>query len=181
MEFTLIYRSKIVIKAYQEWIFNTDKVLDIGCGNGVVSEELRKNFQCLIVGTDVLDYRKRNIPFEIMTDKYSLPFKDNEFDVAMFNDSLHHCDDQEVLLKEATRVAKKVLIFEMEPTLIAKILEVCLNRIHNPLMNIPFNIKTLEDWRSYFTRLNFDFEYRKIKKLFFYPFNNFVFVLKRKS
>lgn len=181
MEFTLIYRSKIIIKAYQGWIANTDKVLDIGCGNGVVTEELRKNLQCLIVGTDVLDYRKRDIPFRVMTDKSGLPFKDNEFDTAMFNDSLHHCDDQEALLKEAARVAKKVLIFEMEPTLIAKILEVCLNRIHNPLMNIPFNIRTSEDWRCYFTRLNFDFEYWKIEKPFFYPFDNFVFVLKRKS
>lgn len=182
MEFSLIYRSKIIIAAYKDWLFASDRVLDIGCGNAVVTEELRKYFHCSIVGTDILDYQRRSIPFKIMTDQSKLPFEDNEFDISMFNDALHHCNDQEGLLNEAFRVANRILIFEMEDTLMAKILDVLINQIHNPKMNTSFNIKTLEQWCSYFKRLNFDFEYRKIKKpSIFYPFRNFAFKVKKSN
>lgn len=180
MEFTLKYRSKVIIDAYDGWISPSDTALDIGCGNCVVSEELKKHFECSIYGTDVLDYRKRDIPFKLMKDPRALPFGDKEFEVAMFNDALHHCDDQEALLIEAARVAKSVLLFEMEPTITAKVVEILINQIHNPAMNIPFNIRTKDEWTRLFKRLNFDFELRGIKKpSVFYPFVNFAFKIKK--
>ena len=181
-DFTLAYRSRVVINAYTGWLSPRTKVLDVGCGNAVVSEELKKHFKCTVVGTDILDYRKREVPFKIMTNPKKLPFNDNEFDVCMFNDALHHCDDQDALLKEAARVAGNMLLFEMEPTITAKIVEVLITQIHNPNMNIPFNIKTKERWESDFKRLNFDFEHRKIKKpSILYPFVNFAFNLKKQT
>jgi ubiquinone/menaquinone biosynthesis C-methylase UbiE len=180
MKFTLIYRSKVIMTAYKGWITPSSRVLDIGCGNAIVTEELRKHFLCPIVGTDILDYRKTDLPFNIMTNPGKLPFGNNDFDICMFNDALHHSNEQEDLLNEAARVANKVLIFEMEPTITAKIVEVLVNQIHNPNMNIPFNIKTSGQWRSCFERLNFDFEHRKIEKpSVFYPFINFAFNLRK--
>ena len=182
MELTLIYRSKVIITAYKGWISRSARVLDIGCGNGVVTEELRRHFRCPISGTDLLDYRKREFPFKLMTAKTKLPFTDNEFDICMFNDALHHCDDQESLLIESIRVAKRILIFEMEPTIIAKIAEVLINQIHNPTMNIPFNIRPLEEWQNIFDRMNFNYECRRLKKpSFLYPFVNFSFNLTKSS
>lgn len=180
MELTLIYRSKIIITAYKDWISASTRVLDIGCGNMVITEELRKHFHCPIVGTDILDYRRRNIPFKIITEESKLPFADNEFDIGLFNDAPHHCKDQEGLLNEAIRVSNRVLIFEMEPTLMAKILDIFINQIHNPKMNMPFNMKTSDQWRDYFKRSNFDFEYHKNQKpSLFYPFTHFSFKLMR--
>ncbi|MGD1044797.1 MAG: class I SAM-dependent methyltransferase [Bacteroidota bacterium] len=182
MDFSLIYRSKIVIKAFNGWIHKTDKVLDIGCGNAVVAEELRNYFGCPIVGTDIIDYRERNIDFKMMNYENKLPFGNNEFDISLFVDSLHHCNYQSELLQEASRVSKKILIFEAKPTLLAKILDWGLNQIHNKDMNIPFSMKTLDKWCDYFKELDFDFEYREIKKpSFWYPFINFAFMLKQKN
>lgn len=180
MEFSLIYRSKIIENAYKDWVSTSDTVLDIGCGNGVVTEELGRRFSCHIVGTDVLDYRKRKIPFKIMNGQNKLPFSDNEFNISMLNDVLHHCDNQEKLLNEAFRVADKVLIFEVEPSIITKILDIIINQIHNFRMNIPLNFKTSQEWMDYFKNLNFDFEYRKTERPLFYPFINFSFRLKNK-
>lgn len=180
MEFSLIYRSKIIIRAYKDWISSSSRVLDIGCGNAVVTEELKKYFRCFIVGTDLLDYRKRDIPFKAIIDKDKLPFKEKEFDISMFNDLLHHCKDWKGMLSEALRVAGRVLIFEMEPAIIAKISDWLINKIHNPNTNIAINLKTLEQWKIYFEKLNLDYECRKIEKpLSFYPFINFAFNLKR--
>ena len=180
MEFTLIYRSKVIMSAYESWISPASKALDIGCGNAVVTDELRKHFGCQITGADILDYRNRDIPFKIMTDARKLPFANGEIDVAMFNDALHHCDDQEALLSEAARVAKAILLFEMEPTLAAKIVEVLINQIHNSNMNIPFNMHRQGEWEGMFRKLNLKYECRRIKKPnILYPFVNFAFRLER--
>src|SRR3989338_3343634 len=176
MEFSLIYRSKIIINAYSGWISGSSMVLDIGCGNAVVTDELKRHFGCDLTGTDIMDYRKRDIPFELMKSKRKLPFKDKSFDAAMFNDVLHHCEAQEDLLREAARVAKKILIFEMEPTLTARIADFIVNKIHNSKMNAAFEIRRSDEWKGYFKKMKFDFDYRDIKKPFtFYPFVNFSF------
>ncbi len=182
MDFSLIYRSKIIIAAYKDWISASSRVLDIGCGNAVVTDQIRKHFNCSISGTDILDYRKREIPFKIMAEQDKLLFPDGAFDICMLNDMLHHCNHQENLLKEALRVASRVLIFEMEPTIIAKVVDILVNQIHNPAMNKPLNIRTSQNWRDCFGILGLDFEYRKIKKpSWFYPFINFSFKLRRRA
>jgi ubiquinone/menaquinone biosynthesis C-methylase UbiE len=178
MEITLIYRSKLIISAYEGYLLPSDKVLDIGCGNGVVTDELRRRFGCAVTGTDILDYRKRDFPFKKMEDPLKLPFSDGEFDVSMLNDALHHCDDQRKILNEALRVSRSVLLFEMEPTLSAKIVEVLINQIHNPAMNIPFNIRTFGEWQRLFNDMGIRFESRRVKRpSILYPFVNFVFRL----
>lgn len=174
-EYSLIYRSRIIIAAYRDWIPESSRVLDIGCGNAVVTDELRKKFKCFIFGTDAMDYRKRGIPFKMMADKNRLPFGDDEFDICMFNDTLHHCRNQDALLKESLRVAAKTLIFEMEPNVISKSLDILINQVHNPKMDLPLNIKKAQEWRDYLQGLNFDFQFRDIKRPFFNPFKNFAF------
>jgi len=182
MELSLIYRSKIIVRAYEGWISLADRVLDIGCGNAVVTEELRKHFCCNFVGTDVLSYCQRNIPFKLMGNPDKLPFCDQEFEIAMFNDTLHHCYNVEAILNEALRVARKILVFEVEPTLIVKITDMLANQIHNQKMNKAVNLNTSGYWRAYFKDLGFDFEFRKVKKPspFWIP-NNFAFKLSKNN
>lgn len=182
MDVTLKYRSRIIIDAYSGWILGSDKVIDIGCGNGVVSEELKKYFKCDIMGVDILDYRRRNIDFKLLDKSGKLPFKDKEFSIGMFNDALHHCGNWETLLCEALRVSEKVLIFEMEPTGIAKALDFIVNMIHNPKMGCAFNLKRIEEWKDYFQKHNLELECRRLKKpSFIYPFKHFSFCIRTRS
>lgn len=178
MKFSLIYRSKIITDAYSGWITGSDRVLDVGCGNAVVTFELGRRFGCQITGTDLLDYRKAGIPFKIMAGPDKLPFSDKEFNVCVFNDALHHCRNHEGMIREALRVAERVLVFEMEPTLAAKLLDIFINQIHNSHMDIPLNMKTSSEWCAWLKKLNFNFELRKIRRKFFYPFSNFAFSIK---
>lgn len=182
MEFSLKYRSRIIIDTYRDWISEFDKVLDIGCGNAVVTEELRRHFGCIITGVDILDYRKRDIPFTLLTNRYLLPFEDSEFNVSMLNDSLHHCKDWQPLFREAIRVSRRVLIFEMEPTLTAKAFDRLINIVHNPGMEAAVSLRTLEEWKRYFRKDNLDFEYRKAKKpIWLYPVKHFAFNIIKKD
>lgn len=178
---TTVYRSRIVFEAYTGWIQKADNVLDVGCGTAIVADEVKRHFECSVIGTDILDYRKRDISFKIMTSDNHLPFSDNAFDVAMFNDALHHCARQEDLLREAGRVAKKVLLFEMKPTFLAKSLDILINQFYNSKMNIPLNLKSYEGWQEFFRNNGFDVVSRPLKRPnIFYPFTHFAFCLTKK-
>ena len=156
-------------------------MLDIGCGNGVVGEALAKYFGFKIVGTDILSYAQdANIPFVPMTADAKLDFPDKSFDVGMFNDVLHHvpAEVQIELIKEALRVCKRVLIFEVKPTWIAKKLDYLINQIHNPNMPILLTHREETDWMALFKQHDIQASYDSVNKPYpGYPFTNYLFIL----
>lgn len=175
------YRAKFIISAYEGWIKENSKVIDIGCGNGVVSNELKKRLKIQLVGCDTLDYLTKKIPFKLMKEENSLPFKNQEFDTAMFNDVLHHIPYaiQEQLIMDALRVTKQVLIFEVQPTIIGKAADYLINKIHNPAMNIPFTFRSISQWGKTFTKHKFKYETQLVKTPLFYPFSHVAFRLRK--
>ncbi|PIZ54147.1 hypothetical protein COY28_02835, partial [Candidatus Woesearchaeota archaeon CG_4_10_14_0_2_um_filter_57_5] len=132
MQATLLYRSRLIIKAITPYITKEAKVLDIGCGNGVVSHELAKHFGCALTGTDPQSYLTTSIPFIKMLRDDQLPFEDGAFDVGMFIDTLHHASNemQVKIILDALRVCKKLLIFEVKPSLLASVSDIILNRLN---------------------------------------------------
>jgi len=170
ISFTTSYRAKFVFKAYEGWIPQHSSILDIGCGSCIISQKIAKHFNCDVVGTDLFDYGKQRVPFRLMrTNK--LPFKDKTFDIAMLNDTLHHCIDWLAMLEEAKRVANKVLIFEPHP--VPLWFESFVNWFHYKDMHPAINMKTLNEWLGYLNPK----EFRKIKVPFWYPFKHFAFKL----
>ena len=179
-ESSLRYRGKIIIRAIAPFMSKEKRVLDVGCGNGVVSHQIEKHFGCRLLGTDILHYTIKDIAFMRMQKDFTLSFKDNEFDIGLFNDVLHHMpfERQLILIKEALRVCSEVLIFEAKPTLITKLLDRLANHIHNPDMPITLTHRAKEDWLRLFKEQGITAEsYGVVKPIIGYPFTNFLFRL----
>jgi ubiquinone/menaquinone biosynthesis C-methylase UbiE len=88
------------------------RVLDVGCGDGLISAALQSKRPDLIVrGIDVLARAHTHIPVELF-DGSRIPFDDRSFSVILFSDVLHHTDDPTILLREAWRVAKHSVIIK---------------------------------------------------------------------
>lgn len=103
-------RRKVALGLLQRWTQgHPGRVLDIGCGTGVIFQELSKigdpvglDFSSLALGY----CRKRGLKPLINADGQALPFKSNEFDGAIGLDIFEHIKDDRRALSEAFRVLK---------------------------------------------------------------------------
>lgn len=89
-----------------------EKVLDLGCGDGAVSEFLTKKLKVRVIGVDisakaVRTARSRGVDAVRVDAEKALPFKDENFDVVFWGDNIEHLFDPEYVLKEIKRVLKK--------------------------------------------------------------------------
>lgn len=88
------------------------RVLDIGCGDGLLSATLRSQRPDLdIRGIDVLPRNRTHIPVE-MFDGSTIPFGDGSFDAVLFSDVLHHTENPATLQREAWRVASQWVLIK---------------------------------------------------------------------
>jgi SAM-dependent methyltransferase len=103
-------RARVLSDWFAEFVPRGARVLDVGCGDGLISALLKsKRADIEILGTDVLPRSSTHVPVHLF-DGSTLPFDNGVFDVALFSDVLHHTDDPKILLREASRVAHRVLI-----------------------------------------------------------------------
>jgi SAM-dependent methyltransferase len=87
-------------------------VLDIGCGDGRVGAEVaRLRPDLTVAGAEVLPREGCRIPVTAF-DGRRLPFADGQFGAALIVDVLHHTDEPAVLLREAVRVAREVVVLK---------------------------------------------------------------------
>jgi len=86
------------------------RVLDVGCGDGTVDQLIAQQLPGVsIEGIDVLVRATAKIHVQPF-DGVRIPHADASFDVVMFVDVLHHTDDPLLLLQEAQRVGKIILV-----------------------------------------------------------------------
>lgn len=92
-----------------------DKVLDIGCGHGIVSEFIASHgidVTAIDISDKLLDEFRarvagRNLPLTILkADAYNIPYPANSFDKVVARMFLPHFRDWPVVLKEMARVTK---------------------------------------------------------------------------
>jgi ubiquinone/menaquinone biosynthesis C-methylase UbiE len=100
-----------------DFIKQGDKILDFGCGPAISSKSFKDYFNADIVGADIEDNRIFSIPFQMIGDLEieKLPFNDLSFDVVLVSYVLHHTKNPKVILKEVSRVAKRVIVYEDLP------------------------------------------------------------------
>ena len=88
-----------------------DHVLDVGSGNCVLCQQLRRRgYDIVPVDIDDLSFVRDTHP--VVYNGERLPFEDDSFDVALVVTVLHHTRDPDALLAEAKRVAKRVVVIE---------------------------------------------------------------------
>lgn len=86
------------------------RILDVGCGDGLLTSLLKKHRSDIEVhGIDVLVRSQTHIPVK-QFGGCVIPYEDACFDIVMFVDVLHHTKDPLSLLREAARVARKAIV-----------------------------------------------------------------------
>jgi ubiquinone/menaquinone biosynthesis C-methylase UbiE len=120
------YGLELVIKLSQPK--NTDTVLDVACGSGIVSCEFAKKVS-FVTGIDLtpamieqakmLQQEKnlKNIDWKI-GDVLNLPFDDNSFSIVVTRYSFHHLIEPQKALEEMKRVCLpngKVVVIDVTP------------------------------------------------------------------
>lgn len=177
-ELTSSFRTKLMIIAYAKWTNKGETALDIGCGTGVAGKYLMDQLSLKVTGCDVKNYLVCKIPF-LKIEGGKLPVKNKSYDVAFLNDVLHHInrETQISILKEALRVAKKVLIFEAEPTFTGKLTDIILNKYHYGDLNTPLTFRSLNDWKNIFKKLSLKSMSIKLNRPLLYPFSHIAFMV----
>jgi SAM-dependent methyltransferase len=105
-------RTRVLAGHIKDLIPHGSSVLDVGCGDGTIDVLIQQDRPDLrIEGVDVLLRPVSKIPVGLF-DGTKLPFQDKTFDVVMFVDVLHHTVDPIVLLTEAARVARQLIILK---------------------------------------------------------------------
>jgi len=91
-----------------------DKVLDAGCGRGLLAGRLAKHKTRRVTGCDIVvpEQAKQQYPTVKFVEGsvQSLPFKDNTFSTVVCTHTLEHVQDLQVSLAELRRVTAKRLI-----------------------------------------------------------------------
>jgi SAM-dependent methyltransferase len=102
-------------EALAGYVGQGDSVLDVGCGTGHLSADLREMYGVEPSGVDVKDFRRAQVPFRLF-DGTSIPFADKGFDHVVLSEVLHHSHDPMALIKECHRVARRsIIVFEDLP------------------------------------------------------------------
>jgi SAM-dependent methyltransferase len=110
----LVWNRRVEVLAdwFARLLPSSVRVLDVGCGDGLISAVLRsKRSDVSVQGIDVLPREQTHISVE-MFDGLHFPFAKASFDVVLFSDVLHHTIDPTILLREARRVAARYVIIK---------------------------------------------------------------------
>lgn len=103
-------RVRVLSEQLAALILPAARILDVGCGDGTLDLLItRHRPDVSIVGVDVLVRPNTQIPVQPF-DGTHIPYPDASFDAVMFVDVLHHTADPLLLLREAKRVGKMIMI-----------------------------------------------------------------------
>src|SRR5260221_7894126 len=105
-------RVKVLSKRLAPLFPDGAKVLDVGCGDGLIAKLIGQERPDLTLdGIDVLVRPHTHIPVRAFNGR-RIDSPDNSYDAVLFVDVLHHTDDPAVLIREAARVARRCIILK---------------------------------------------------------------------
>lgn len=156
----LKYRARILSRRIAPHIEPSHTLLDIGCGNMLISKYLREYTHIDVTGIDVVNMNVTDYPHRLF-DGMTIPFKNQMFGVSLLIGVLHHAKRPLVLLRESRRVtARRIIIFEDIFTTRVGRLWLCIRDIIGNLpeelhMNFPCNFHQTSYWERQFRKEKF--------------------------
>jgi ubiquinone/menaquinone biosynthesis C-methylase UbiE len=158
----LIRRAKTVARLVSPYLSMEDKVLDVGCGDLRIGEEIKQQIDVTWIGIDTIDYNKSGLEFHLF-DGRKLPFESGKFTTVFLCFILHHCDSLEPLLSECVRVADRRIII-LEDVMnnrpfnksVTKLHDRAVNWLVDPRIKCPYRFKTMKEWIDIFRERRFE-------------------------
>lgn len=169
------------LKSVLSHLNKNEKNLDIGAGNGMITNTLRQQgFACTPI--DVANLSILPDVTVIVYDGLKMPFQDKEYDTALLLTVLHHTPDPVPVLKETARVAKKIIIIE---DIYKNKLQQYMTYAMDTLVNLGHSSMTYQnksdaEWKATFEELELELIEESSKSVLLF-FRQATYVLKTKS
>ena len=163
-------------------------VLDIGCGEGYVLDELAARGVVNLQGVDIVDIRRHKDHAFSLYDGETLPFPQRSFDLVVLSFVLHHVPNERklALLEEALRVSRaKVVVIEDTPS---TTFDRLMNHRHDESYRrkigstAAFGFLTAGEWRWLFRGMGLEPEAHPLSRFcrsILQPFARTMFVLRK--
>jgi ubiquinone/menaquinone biosynthesis C-methylase UbiE len=101
--------DQIEAKCLEDYLSSGIKILDIGCGTGLILERIKSKVKVKIgidISRGMLFKAKARRLWVFQSDVLSLPFKDNSFDLVYSFKVLAHVEEIKRAIKEMTRIVR---------------------------------------------------------------------------
>ncbi|MEL6862452.1 MAG: class I SAM-dependent methyltransferase [Pseudomonadota bacterium] len=148
------------------WLPQDQSLLEIGSGPGSVLTEFRAAGYA-IDGLDISDSSYDETLKPLLYDGGTMPFKDREYDTALLLTVLHHTPDPDAILKEAARVAGRVIVIEdvFENAWQRKYTKVADSITNLEFFGHPHTNRSDPEWRETFERLGLSLVHGEVHRL----------------
>jgi len=153
-------RAEVKRKRLVPFYRSPENILEVGSGNGALTVLLRKEGNA-VTALDIADRSIFPDVDPILYDGGSFPFADRTFDTCQLITMLHHTPDPELLIREAMRVADRIIIMEdiYEGELQKHITFLADSLVNGEFHGHPHTNRTDAAWRETFNRLGLRVEF----------------------
>jgi len=152
-------RAKNIVGRILPFLEQCQTIIDIGSGTGNITELLIKNGK-KVTPVDIRNLSVTRGIVPILYEGEKIPFPNGAFDAALLICVLHHAKNNENILQEAKRVAKKIIIIEDIYT--GKTNKLLINFFDNffnfEFFKNPHSNKTDKEWKELFNNFNLRLE-----------------------